>query len=92
MWPSQGAAIVPLDSIISIRGTTMKPILISASEFVGDAADEERLIRAWRVEQLRRLGLSRAVSETFAPLVDWHEVAALMARGCPPELALEIAL
>ncbi|MDP9258608.1 MAG: hypothetical protein M3Q31_18955 [Actinomycetota bacterium] len=68
-----------------------QPILISYSELVDDAADEERLIQAWRVEQLRRLGLSRAVAETFAALVEWHEVAALVARGCSPEFALEIA-
>jgi predicted transcriptional regulator len=68
----------------------MEPILISYSELVEDAAGEERMIHAWRVEQLRRLGLSRAVAETFAELVDWHEVAALVARGCSPELALEI--
>jgi hypothetical protein len=24
-------------------------------------------------------------------LVDWHEVARLVEKGCPPELALEIA-
>jgi len=69
----------------------MKPILISVSELVEDTADEELLIQAWRAEQLRRLGLSRAVAETFAALVDWHEVAALVAHGCSPELALEIA-
>ena len=69
----------------------MKPILISVSELVEDTADEELLIQAWRAEQLRRLGLSRAVADTFAALVDWHEVAALVAQGCSPELALEIA-
>jgi predicted transcriptional regulator len=69
----------------------MKVILISDSELVEDAADEELVIQAWRAEQLRRLGLSRTVAETFAALVDWHEVAALVARGCSPELALEIA-
>jgi hypothetical protein len=31
------------------------------------------------------------LSVAFAGLVDWHEIAALVARGCPPELALEIA-
>jgi hypothetical protein len=36
------------------------------------------------------LGLPRALAETFAGLVDWHEIAALVARGCPPNLALEI--
>ena len=73
------------------RKTTMEPILISDAELVEDTTDEELLIHAWRVEQLQRLGLRHALAETFAGLVDWHEIAALVARGCPPELALEIA-
>jgi hypothetical protein len=28
---------------------------------------------------------------TFADLVDWHAIAELVERGCPPRLALEIA-
>ena len=54
--------------------------------------DEDRRVHAWRAEQLQGLGLSRLVAQRFAPLVDWHEVAALVARDCAPELALEIAL
>ena len=69
----------------------MEPILISDAELVEDTTDEELLIHAWRVEQLRRLGFPRILAGTFAGLVDWHEIAALVARGCPPELALEIA-
>ena len=69
----------------------MEQIPISHAELVEDASDEERSIHAWRAEQLRRLGLSPTVAETFAGLVDWHEIAALVARGCSPELALEIA-
>jgi hypothetical protein len=69
----------------------MEPTLISDAELVEDAADEELLIHGWRVEQLRRLGLSRTLAQTFAGLVDWHEIAALVACGCAPELALEIA-
>jgi hypothetical protein len=53
--------------------------------------DEEALVRAWHVEQLRRLGLSQILAEMFAGRVDWHELAALVARGCPLHLALEIA-
>jgi hypothetical protein len=86
------AAIVPLDRMTSIREEkTMEPILISDSELVEETTDEELLIQAWRAEQLRGLGLSRILAETFASLVDWHEIAALVARGCSPELALEIA-
>jgi hypothetical protein len=69
----------------------MKPILISDAELVGDTTDEGLVIHAWRAEQLQRLGLSRILAEVFASRVDWHEIAALVARGCSPELALEIA-
>jgi hypothetical protein len=68
----------------------MEPMLITDTELVEDTTDEELLILAWRAEQLCNLGLPRILAETFADLVDWHEVAALVARGCPPELALEI--
>jgi hypothetical protein len=51
---------------------------------------EELLVHDWRAEQLRRLGLSRVIAETFASFVDWHELATLVGRGCPPMLALEI--
>jgi hypothetical protein len=69
----------------------MEPILISDAELVEDTTDEEVLVHAWRAEQLRRLGFSRLVSEMFAEVVDWHEVATLLARGCPHGLALRIA-
>jgi hypothetical protein len=52
--------------------------------------EEEIRIRAWRAAQLRRLGLTSLLAYTFAPLVDWHEVAELVERGCSPMLALEI--
>jgi hypothetical protein len=58
------------------------------AEFV--RTDEEVLVHAWRTEQLLRLGLSRVVAEGFAGRVDWHDISALVARGCPPELALDI--
>jgi hypothetical protein len=69
----------------------MEPILISDAELVAETSDEELLIHAWRVEQLQRLGLPHILAETFAELVDWHEIAELVSRGCTPELALEIA-
>ena len=53
---------------------------------------EEVRVRAWRVEQLEKLGLSTIIADAVADSVDWHEVAPLIDRGCPPELALEIAL
>ena len=52
--------------------------------------DDELLVRQWRVEQLRRLGVSRRLADTFADCVDWHELAKLVALGCPPDVALQI--
>ena len=52
---------------------------------------EETRIYAWRVEQLAKLGLSTVIADAVASFVDWHEVARLVQKGCPPELALEIA-
>jgi hypothetical protein len=70
----------------------MEPTLIpiSDAELVAEPTDEEMSIQIWRTEQLQRLGLSRILAETYADLVDWHELAALVARGCSPQLALEI--
>jgi len=51
---------------------------------------EERLVHAWRVEQLRSLGIPFVLAESFADRVDWHTVANLIDRGCPLHLALDI--
>jgi hypothetical protein len=48
-------------------------------------------VREWRADQLSRLGVPRLLARAFADDVDWHEVADLVARGCPPLLALQIA-
>jgi hypothetical protein len=55
-----------------------------------EAQDEELVVRQWRAQQLNRLGLSSVLSHMFASVVDWHEFARLVERGCSPELALEI--
>lgn len=55
-----------------------------------ERTDEEQLVHEWRVEQLEILGLSNVIAEAFASQVDWHQVAGLVKRGCPAELALEI--
>jgi len=52
---------------------------------------EEVLVYAWRVEQLARLGISIVMAGALANVVDWHDVARLVHKGCPAELALEIA-
>jgi len=55
-----------------------------------EASDEDVRVYAWRVERLSGLGLSNIVASAVAPLVDWHEIARLVERGCSPELALKI--
>jgi hypothetical protein len=55
-----------------------------------EESDEHARVYEWRVEQLSGLGLSMIVASAVAPLVDWHELARLVERGCSPELALEI--
>jgi class 3 adenylate cyclase len=70
----------------------MEPISTSELdlELELDQSTEERLVREWRAEQLRRLGLPRLMAYAFADIVDWHDLAALVRRGCPPILALDI--
>ena len=55
-----------------------------------DEPDEMLLVHEWRAEQLQGLGVPHVLAETFADLVDWHVIAALVERGCPPVLALDI--
>jgi hypothetical protein len=50
------------------------------------------LVHDWRVAMLTRLGIPRPLAETVADRVDWHEVARLVERNCPPSLALRIVL
>jgi hypothetical protein len=56
-----------------------------------ETESEEQRVHEWRAEQLEKLGLSTVIANAFAALVDWHEVARLVRKGCSPELALEIA-
>jgi hypothetical protein len=60
-------------------------------DFESEQASEEGRVYAWRVEQLAKLGLSTVIANAVVTLVDWHEVARLVEKGCSPELALEIA-
>jgi hypothetical protein len=67
--------------------------LISAyidNEVPGPRKGEAAGVRAWRAQQLGRLGLPWLVAEAFADQVDWHSFADLVDRGCSPALALEI--
>jgi hypothetical protein len=51
---------------------------------------ETRLVHDWRVTRLTGLGIPRPVAEAAADHVDWHQIASLVRRGCPPPLALRI--
>ena len=51
---------------------------------------DARLVHEWRVTQLTRLGIPWLLAQTVADHVDWHQVATLVQRGCPPQLALHI--
>jgi hypothetical protein len=48
------------------------------------------VVHDWRVSQLIRLGIPGALAEVYADRIDWHQVARLVRRGCPPQLALRI--
>ena len=51
---------------------------------------DDRLARRWRMARLTGLGVPRPPAQAAADHVDWHQVATLVRRGCPPRLALRI--
>ena len=53
---------------------------------------DQEAVHDWRVSQLMRLGLPGTLAEAYADRIDWHQVARLVQRGCPPLLALRIVL
>jgi hypothetical protein len=50
----------------------------------------EPRVHEWRAAQLRRLGIPGTLAEIYADRIDWHQIARLVQRGCPPRLALRI--
>jgi hypothetical protein len=54
------------------------------------AEDEELLVHDWRVARLAQFGIPESLAEVYADHIDWHQVARLVQRGCPPRLALRI--
>jgi hypothetical protein len=50
----------------------------------------QMVVHDWRASQLRRLGVPVSLAETYADHLDWHQIARLVQRGCPPLLALRI--
>ena len=67
----------------------MNESVISAEDLDVDVAGT-LVVRDWRAEQLRRLGVPSILAETFADDIDWHALSELIERGCPLGLALEI--
>ena len=56
-----------------------------------EASDHDDLrVHEWRATQLTRLGIPWSLAQAVADHVDWHQVAKLVRRGCPPRLALQI--
>jgi hypothetical protein len=53
-------------------------------------SDDDLLVHHWRASQLKRLGLPGPLAEIYADRIDWHQIARLVQRGCPPRLALRI--
>lgn len=51
---------------------------------------EDQIVHEWRVSRLTGLGIPRPMAEVDADNVDWHQIARLVRRGCPPVLALRI--
>jgi hypothetical protein len=57
----------------------------------GRLTAHDSLFLYWeRVTQLKRLGIPGTLAEADADNVDWHQIANLVERGCPPRLALRI--
>jgi hypothetical protein len=66
----------------------MEPIeTIAWREIIGQGE-----LHCWCAARLARLGFPRPLAEAVADQVDWHEIAALVHRGCRPPLALNIVL
>lgn len=61
--------------------------------YLADPTEVERIER-WRTEELERAGYEARAAGRLAVRhdVDLHFAIDLLARGCPPELALKILL
>ena len=69
----------------------MKPPIAARAAAGHEAVDQEQGgVHGWRVSQLTRLGISGPLAEVYADHLDWHQIAQLVRRGCPPLLALRI--
>jgi hypothetical protein len=60
-------------------------------EIMPEAIEHARpLVHGWRAARLKHLGIPATLAEAYADRLDWHQVANLVRRGCPPLLALRI--
>jgi hypothetical protein len=84
---SPHAGVQPIRRIEEDRPMSSSPTLDTT---FASRKDEQLIVHEWRVEQLRRLGVPPAHAALFADRISWHAVADLVARGCPPTLALKI--
>ena len=66
---------------------------MTAAELLQARVTDDEVV-AWRREQLRRAGCRRFEAEVLARelQVDLHRAVALLERGCPPKIALQILL
>jgi hypothetical protein len=64
---------------------------VESEQAIEEAIDYERLlVHEWRASQLERVGIPKCLADVVADWIDWHEIAALVERGCSPRLALDI--
>jgi hypothetical protein len=84
------AVLLTEEQSVEEEQTLEEPVKQTTANDQFEWVDEEILVHEWRAEQLQRLGLSRLLAEGFAGRIDWHDLAGLVARGCSPELALDI--
>ena len=55
-----------------------------------ETIEKQDPVHEWRVARLAGLGIPWPVAEAAAGHVDWHQMTALVQRGCPPWLALRL--
>jgi hypothetical protein len=67
---------------------------MAIAELTTPADEEATAVLEWRFSQLKRSGFAAVDALVLAARsdIDLHSAAALMARGCPPSLALRILL
>ena len=67
---------------------------MTAAQFEELETPEVEMVLRWRFEELIRAGYEAGNALILASHleVDLHAAASLLDRGCPPELAMQIAL